>query len=51
MQIEPNKAYILCRVTDMAFDLDKLFYLKSFEHVAQSYWHTWKKKSDEVIST
>ena len=28
----------------------KLFYLKSFGHVAQSYWHTWEKKSDEIIS-
>ena len=34
MQIEPHKAYILCRVTDMAFDLNKLFYLEALEM-----WH------------
>ena len=26
----------------------KIFYLKSFGHVAQSYWHTFKKKSNEL---
>ena len=35
----------------MAFDLGKLFYLKSFEHVAQSWWHTFSQKKKKIGGT
>ena len=53
MQIEPHKAYIPCSVTEYRHGiwLVQTILFKSFEHVAQSYWHTWEKKSDEIIIT